>query len=394
MIETKQDQATVQQLGGQDVEGLRETWRRMAGDCFMQSPDWRLNSWFDYHQEQRGVRDRELTMLAVRSATGEPLGISAWYRQSKWGLPWWKLPGGGQVCSDHTRIACRDDECELVGRKLAEWFVVESRKNWDLATPIEIEGHRDDSPEWEAFFQTLLDNGWYRDTVAIEGAWRMELPSSWNEYLNQLHYSRRRKAKKATKLLDQKNVQHHVTRDEEGVRFWWPEFVRLHQLRRTQVGDPGCFADPRFERFLKRAVLGFASFDQAWFSVVTFDERPLAILLMFDSGQTTSMYQSGIDTERLNLEPGHIVNAATIRHAINDGKRAFDFLRGDEPYKAGWLAQRVPLYRTYLFPPGAAGWGMTTALWLRRRFKRNVGPQTIDQHTHPLKTEAQDDHEP
>jgi CelD/BcsL family acetyltransferase involved in cellulose biosynthesis len=38
-------------------------------------------------------------------------------------------------------------------------------------------------------------------------------------------------------------------------------------------------------------------------------------------------------------EPGSLITMATLRRAIERGYRAFDFLRGDESYKAHWRAE-------------------------------------------------------
>jgi CelD/BcsL family acetyltransferase involved in cellulose biosynthesis len=44
------------------------------------------------------------------------------------------------------------------------------------------------------------------------------------------------------------------------------------------------------------------------------------------------------DAERGDLRPGHIIAAAHIRAAIDAGRKHFDFMVGDEPYKYRWGA--------------------------------------------------------
>ena len=51
-------------------------------------------------------------------------------------------------------------------------------------------------------------------------------------------------------------------------------------------------------------------------------------------GPTTNYsYQSGVDPDRLDVSPGHIGNFYAIGRELTRGRRYFDFLRGDEPYK-------------------------------------------------------------
>jgi len=41
---------------------------------------------------------------------------------------------------------------------------------------------------------------------------------------------------------------------------------------------------------------------------------------------------------------------ASLRHSISRGMRAYDLLRGDEPYKANWRAQPCPTENILIAP--------------------------------------------
>jgi CelD/BcsL family acetyltransferase involved in cellulose biosynthesis len=48
----------------------------------------------------------------------------------------------------------------------------------------------------------------------------------------------------------------------------------------------------------------------------------------------TLLYNSGMDSARfLRYSPGIVLTAFLIQHSIENGRAAFDFLRGDETYK-------------------------------------------------------------
>src|SRR5207244_453594 len=72
------------------------------------------------------------------------------------------------------------------------------------------------------------------------------------------------------------------------------------------------------------------------------DGRPVAAEYHIAGEDIVYAYQSGIEPEVLHEEPGHLAAIATLQLAIAQGYRAFDFLRGDEPYKAHWRAQPRP----------------------------------------------------
>jgi CelD/BcsL family acetyltransferase involved in cellulose biosynthesis len=63
------------------------------------------------------------------------------------------------------------------------------------------------------------------------------------------------------------------------------------------------------------------------------------------------MFQTGMDPDLRELEPGHMMVAASLRSALTGGYRTYDLLRGDEPYKALWGARPEPLRRLRFTAP-------------------------------------------
>jgi len=63
------------------------------------------------------------------------------------------------------------------------------------------------------------------------------------------------------------------------------------------------------------------------------------------------VYQMGFDPAKSDLSPGRLHVQASIMRAIEDGHRFFDFLRGDEPYKAHFRATPIGVLETRLIAP-------------------------------------------
>jgi CelD/BcsL family acetyltransferase involved in cellulose biosynthesis len=74
-------------------------------------------------------------------------------------------------------------------------------------------------------------------------------------------------------------------------------------------------------------------------SWLEYDSKPLAAEYSFTGGDTIYYYQGGFEPELAGLRPGWLMFAISLRQAIADGYHHYDFLRGDEPYKASWHAQ-------------------------------------------------------
>ena len=55
--------------------------------------------------------------------------------------------------------------------------------------------------------------------------------------------------------------------------------------------------------------------------------------------QTVYIYQTGFEPQLAEESPGWLSFGASIQRAIGQGYRWYDFLRGDEDYKASWKAE-------------------------------------------------------
>src|SRR6185369_4904770 len=104
--------------------------------------------------------------------------------------------------------------------------------------------------------------------------------------------------------------------------------------RRHSLGDSGCFANPKFGAFLYEANRQFLEQGKLRLQWTAVDGEPVA----FDAGYTNQdgvfLYQTGFDPAWSDLSPGRLHLQASILKAIEEGYHFFDFLRGDEPYKA------------------------------------------------------------
>lgn len=126
-------------------------------------------------------------------------------------------------------------------------------------------------------------------------------------------------------------------------------FIELHQAR---WGADGLFPETeggaRSRRFLHRlAELEAAAGADArlQLGLVHAGERLIFASAGFDDGTTCYFYNAGMDPDARELSPGVAGAAAYLRDRMAAGRRRFDFLRGDEPYKYQWGAVDEPVDR-------------------------------------------------
>jgi CelD/BcsL family acetyltransferase involved in cellulose biosynthesis len=127
--------------------------------------------------------------------------------------------------------------------------------------------------------------------------------------------------------------------------------VNLHQKRRRSMGTEGCFGDAKFKSYHREVMERFFAMGRLRLQYVRLDDRPIAIEYGLIGGKTIYFYQSGIETDVLEQRPGWIGTIGSLRAAIEQGYQTFDFMRGDEAYKASWRAQAQPTLEVRIVAP-------------------------------------------
>ena len=126
-------------------------------------------------------------------------------------------------------------------------------------------------------------------------------------------------------------------------------FIELHQRR---FGGEGLFPQTeggeRSRHFVRRlAELELTEGDarQLHVALVRSGERLIFAALAFDDGVTCYLYNAGMDPDAAELSPGVSGTAVYLRERMAAGRRRFDFMRGNEPYKYGWGARDESIER-------------------------------------------------
>ncbi len=194
----------------------------------------------------------------------------------------------------------------------------------------------------------------YQTLVEVEDVCPIiELPETWDGYLGTLskkqRHEVRRKLRKADTEADTRFV---VVGPDHDLESAMQTFIDLHQ-KSTPEKDQ--FMDPTMQEFFFE--VSQALQQQGWLQLtfVEMDGQRSASLLNFDYGDDILVYNSGYDPDQFSqLSPGIVVTARCIEHAIELGRKRFDFLRGDEVYKYRFGAQDTEIRRLVVAKPGVA----------------------------------------
>jgi len=316
-------------------------WNGLARGVPFRRWEW-LESWWNHYGPGRAgdSRQQELFVLAVLDSDRSLAGLAPWYieRSASRGRVV-RFLGSGEVCSEYLSLLCRGGEEETVAQALADWLTAAGRS-----------GSESEADGWDAIKLSAVECGDLAitrllDQLALHGndiyrrpgmnCWRLALPESWEAYLKRLSKSHRKQLRRMDRdFFRTGRAVIHWVHDQSHLDHALGVLVELHQRRWRGRGKAGCFASPRFLEFhreVARRMLAADCLSMSWMEV---DGRPAAAEYHLRAGGIVYAYQSGIAPEWLPQEPGRLSHLATIRRAIERGDAAFDFLRGDEPYKA------------------------------------------------------------
>jgi CelD/BcsL family acetyltransferase involved in cellulose biosynthesis len=126
-------------------------------------------------------------------------------------------------------------------------------------------------------------------------------------------------------------------------------FIELHQARWGEEGlFPRTEGGDRSRLFLHRLTeleATDAAGAQLQLGQVRVGDRLIFATVGFDDGSTSYFYNAGMDPAARDLSPGVTGTAAYLRDRMEAGRRRFDFLRGNEPYKYEWGAVDEQVHR-------------------------------------------------
>jgi len=364
---------------------LAGDWDRLARGVPFRSWAWMSNWWRHYGDDQDESEGKtSLFVLGVLDPAGTVIGIAPWYLESSAAEGRVvRFLGTGEVCSDYLSVLCEPGMEDAVTGTLAEWLTLvpdargdhsvgRDQDSWDLLELTSVDAQ--DAPV-ARLADELQARGNTVHRRAGPNCWRIELPTNWGEYSGRLSKGHRKQVRRAVQgILATGRVTVHSVRRLEDLPRAQEVLVDLHQRRRRSLGEPGCFSSSRFAAFHRDVMPELLLGGQLFLEWLDLDGEPVAAEYGLIGDGVVYVYQAGVNPDALEHSPGRLSHITMLRRAIEQGYRALDFLRGDEPYKAHWRAEPRGSLEIRVVParPAArlrhAAWlvGTNVKQWIKR----------------------------
>jgi CelD/BcsL family acetyltransferase involved in cellulose biosynthesis len=323
------DLAIEEVTGGAEFEALApawdDLWRRAPAATPFQSPAWLIPWW-------REIGGGDLRVLVARQDR-ELVGLLPLYLQHE--DEGRKLLPLGIAISDYLDGLFE----ERLGGMAAEAMLrhLAGRDDWRRC---ELHPLRPGTPLLEACAPPSVTD----EVLAFEPCLAVEVPAGATQLRDVL----------PSKIRD--NLANYRRRAERTGRVSFetataatlPEFVealfRLHDARWQQLGCPGVLADPAIRRFHRAAAPRLQSSGLLRLHALRLDERIIAVMYALHARERAYCYLCGFDPEFGALSPGTLILGHSIWHAVREGAREVDFLRGQERFKYFWGVRERPCY--------------------------------------------------
>ena len=214
-------------------------------------------------------------------------------------------------------------------------------------TRIELVGVREDSAVAPLIADFAVADGWRAAKTDWDVSPYLDLPGSWDDYLQGLNKKDRHELRRKSRRLDEAGTIDYEIIDQ------WDEEAEEAVLTFLRLMEMSGDEKAKFLTGDRRALLTTISKAAAHAGALRLcflriDGVRTSAIMSFVSGGRWLLYNSGYDPQYRPQAVGLLLKAWSIRYAIESGLREYDFLRGNEAYKYDLGGRDRKLYRYVL----------------------------------------------
>lgn len=284
---------------------------------------WQVTWW-------RAYQPGELWIIACRDDTGRLVGLAPWFIENHVVHGRVVRSIGCVEVTDYLDIIVDLNCVEAVFHALAA-YVAQHRSQFDV---LDLCNLPEDSPSYLIFPDILRQHGFTVMMKQQEVCPIILLPDTWEEYLEKLDKKQRHEIRRKIRRAESGEdvVDWYIVDDSHDIQTEVGRFLDL--MAASQHEKARFLDDPKNRAFFQQAIPLIHA--QGWLQLnfLRVNGQAAAAYVNFVYGQRVLVYNSGLRAaEYGHLSPGIVLLAYNIRHAIEQGYKVFDFLRGNEVYK-------------------------------------------------------------
>ena len=235
---------------------------------------------------------------------------------------------GSFEISDYLDLIGSEKKLESFIPDLFTYLKDENFPDWRV---LDLYNLQEGSPSLGLLQKEAVQAGFKIKQDVIQPAPYLQLPGSWQEYLDSLQDRYQREIEKKIASADNYflPVSWYIVEEEDSLEEELNAFLDL-MVNHPQKAE---FLTDKMIQQIKLS--SREAFRAGWLQLAFLQVGKIkaAGYLNFDFNNQILVYNSGINPLFENLSPGWVLLSKIINWAIEHGREGLDFMRGDEPYK-------------------------------------------------------------
>lgn len=208
---------------------------------------------------------------------------------------------------------------------------------------LELDSVLPDSITLQFLAPFMRQKGYHPEISRTNVSPQLFLPANWEGYFPLLKTKDRHEIRRKLRRLEQGNAVNYLTvTAPEQMPQAMESFFRLFQLSNPEKAN---FMTGQKREFFTTMVSSLAEKGNIRLSFLEVEGVQTSATLCFDYNKDIYLYNSAYDPAYSSLSVSLLLEVYDIQDAIKNGKRRFDFLSGNEPYKYDLGGQDVPISR-------------------------------------------------
>jgi CelD/BcsL family acetyltransferase involved in cellulose biosynthesis len=311
-----------------ELETLAAEWNDLLAASYANFPFLRyeyLSTWWETRGGGEWPASAQLAVITARQ-DGKLIGIAPFFfTNNQQGVPSLMLLGSLEI-SDYLDLIV--PACDL--RPFLEGlldFLPGLPFPWKN---LVFDNLLETSPTLPALQTGAAAHGWAFAAATTYHAPSIPLPTDFETYLAGIDKKQRHEIRRKMRRAEQAGtVDWYILSDPASLEADVEAFLRL------MASDPekAAFLTPLMRTQMQASAR--AAFKAGWLQLafLTVDGQKAAAYLSFDYLGRIWVYNSGLDRQHMEFSPGWVLLGWLLRWATENGRREFDFMRGNEDYK-------------------------------------------------------------
>ncbi len=333
-------------------------------------------SWLDAWLEVYAYRVEKLLILMLRNVDGTLVaGLPLYLSKSAYGGELFFVGAGEaedeEVMSEYPDVLVRQGYQSSAIELLADWLASKAVAFHRWRIPHLLE----DALLTRDLLSALARRGLPVLREPQGYRYRIDLPSDWQQYLQQIKPSvRRRIGNRRRRAARLGRVRYRTVKQAAQLRIALESLRILHTRRWHVKGQPGVFANKRYRLFFNLAFERIFKEGRLCLRSLEIDGVVIGVMLLVSHKNSWYYYQSGFDLENhADLAPGVLLISDTLQQGIAAGVEFVDLMKdGKDSYKNDYTQRPSPMFNAQVFPAGPTGWLAYCETLLKHKLRRQL----------------------